>query len=81
MKGFGWKVHSPQGSVCPNKIVYTLAPKYLYRECFKAQAFALWVHGPFRVQGFMAVSVGLKVGLSDEGRTWGSVVVAGALEL
>ena len=28
------------------QIVYTLAPMYLYREHFKAEAYAVWVQGP-----------------------------------
>ena len=27
------------------QIVYTLAPKYLYRDYFKAKVYAIWVHG------------------------------------
>ena len=28
------------------QIVYTLAPKYLYRDYFKAKVYTIWVHGP-----------------------------------
>ena len=28
------------------EIVYTLAPKYLYRDYFKAKVYTIWVHGP-----------------------------------
>ena len=28
------------------QIVYTLAPKYLSREYFKAKVYAIWAHGP-----------------------------------
>ena len=27
-------------------IVYTVAPKYLYRDYFKAKVCTVWVHGP-----------------------------------
>ena len=29
-----------------NQIVYTLAPKYLYRDYLKANVYTVWVHGP-----------------------------------
>ena len=32
------------------QIVYTLAPKYLYREYSKARVYAIWVRGPLRKQ-------------------------------
>ena len=28
------------------QIVYTVAPKYLYRDCFKSKVYTIWVHGP-----------------------------------
>ena len=28
------------------KAIYTLAPKYLYRDYFKAKVYTIWVHGP-----------------------------------
>ena len=35
---------------CPKgpctQIVYTLAPKYLYGDYFKANVYTIWVHGP-----------------------------------
>ena len=34
---------------CPKgpcaQIAYTLAPKYLYRDYFKAKVYTIWVHG------------------------------------
>ena len=36
--------HYPK-SPC-TQIVYTLAPKYLYKDYFKAKVYTIWVHGP-----------------------------------
>ena len=38
---------SPRGPC--TQIVYTLAPKYLYRDYFKAKVYTIWVHGPLRL--------------------------------
>ena len=35
---------SPKGTC--TQTVYTSAPKYLYRDYFKANAYTVWVHGP-----------------------------------
>ena len=39
----GWSCSSPKGP--RTQIVHTLAPKYLYRDYFKAKVSILWVHG------------------------------------
>ena len=43
-------------SRCPmgpcTQIVYTLAPKYLYRDYIKANVSTIWVHGPLGVESF-----------------------------
>ena len=31
------------------QMVYTLAPKYLYRDYIKANVYTIWVHGPLGV--------------------------------
>ena len=36
---------SPKGP-CTQQIVDTSAPKYLYRDYFKAKVYTIWVHGP-----------------------------------
>ena len=41
-KGLGYKGPCTQ-------IVYTLAPKYLYKDYFKAKVYTIWVHGPLGV--------------------------------
>ena len=41
-RGLGFRVFK---GPC-TQIVYTLAPKYLYRDYFQANVFTLWVHGP-----------------------------------
>ena len=45
------------------QIVYTLAPKYLYRDYFKAKVSTIWVHGPFGkvLIGFKVKGLGLRV--------------------
>ena len=35
---------NPQGPCA--QIVYTVAPKYLYGDYFKANVYTIWVHGP-----------------------------------
>ena len=40
---FGYMAY-PMGPC--TQIEYTQAPKYLYREYFKAKVDAIWVHGP-----------------------------------
>ena len=43
--GFDASEHcNPKGPCTP--IVYTLAPKYLHRDYFKAKVYTIWVHGP-----------------------------------
>ena len=37
--------HSYPKGPC-TQIVYTLAPKYLYRDYIKAKVYTIWAHGP-----------------------------------
>ena len=49
------------------KIVYTLAPKYQYRDYFKAEEYTIWVHGSFGDSGLSeSQRSGLKFRLADE---------------
>ena len=41
------------------QIVYTLAPKYLYRDYFKDKEYTIWVHGPF---GFPKSPISREIG-------------------
>ena len=42
--GFPRHHRAPKGPC--TQIVYTLAPKYLYRDYFKANVYTNWAHGP-----------------------------------
>ena len=64
----------PQGSML--QVVYTLAPKYLYTDYFKAKVYTSWVHGPLGIgsqrfpnEGFCFphATGGLVVGGRDRG--------------
>ena len=46
--GLGLRVHVP-------KKVYTLAPKYLYRNYIKAKVYTIWVHGPLDPKRYRAL--------------------------
>ena len=41
---YTWSLGIPKGPW--TQIVYTLAPKYLYRDYIKAKVYTIWAHGP-----------------------------------
>ena len=43
------------------KIAYTLAPKYLYRDYFKAKVYTIWVHGLLGTGSSAVLGLGFRV--------------------
>ena len=39
------------------QIVYALAPKYLYRDYFKAKVYTVWAHGPLGIMRFSTMGM------------------------